>query len=61
MQQHLPASAESAVLQALVIGDQRAIDNTQWQLFARTGVSHLMSISGLHVTMFAAVAGLLAL
>ena len=61
MQQQLPASAESAVLQALVIGDQRAIDSTQWQLFARTGVSHLMSISGLHVTMFAAVAGLLAL
>ena len=61
MQQHLPASVESAVLQALVIGDQRAIDSTQWQLFARTGVSHLMSISGLHVTMFAAVAGLLAL
>ncbi len=61
MQSNLPASAESAVLQALVIGDQRAIDSTQWQLFARTGVSHLMSISGLHVTMFAAVAGLLAL
>ncbi len=61
MQQQLPASVESAVLQALVIGDQRAIDSTQWQLFARTGVSHLMSISGLHVTMFAAVAGLLAL
>jgi competence protein ComEC len=27
----------------------------QWQLFARTGVSHLMSISGLHVTMVASL------
>jgi competence protein ComEC len=45
------------VLIALAIGDQQAIDPDQWRLFARTGVSHLMSISGLHVTM---VAGLFA-
>src|SRR6267143_1253526 len=39
--------------------DERAqIDPEEWQLFARTGVSHLMSISGLHVTM---VAGLFAM
>ncbi|HXZ54413.1 MAG TPA: DNA internalization-related competence protein ComEC/Rec2 [Burkholderiales bacterium] len=43
----------AGVLIALAIGDQRAIDPGQWQLFARTGVSHLMSISGLHVTMIA--------
>src|SRR5216117_3872784 len=48
----------AGVLIALAIGDQNAIDPEQWQLFARTGVSHLMSISGLHVTM---VAGLLAM
>jgi competence protein ComEC len=47
----------AGVLVALAIGDQRAIDAGQWRLFARTGVSHLMSISGLHVTM---VAGLVA-
>jgi len=47
----------AGVLVALAIGDQQAIDAGQWQLFARTGVSHLMSISGLHVTM---LAGLLA-
>jgi competence protein ComEC len=39
------------VLIALAVGDQRAIDAAAWQLYARTGVSHLMSISGLHVTM----------
>jgi competence protein ComEC len=53
----LPERPYAGVLIALAIGDQQAIDAGQWQLFARTGVSHLMSISGLHVTM---VAGLFA-
>jgi competence protein ComEC len=53
----LPGEPYAGVLVALAIGDQQAIDSGQWQLFARTGVSHLMSISGLHVTM---VAGLFA-
>jgi competence protein ComEC len=53
----LPGRPYAGVLIALAIGDQQAIDPAQWQLFARTGVSHLMSISGLHVTM---VAGLFA-
>src|SRR5256885_792086 len=54
----LPERPYAGILIALAIGDQNAIDPGQWQLFARTGVSHLMSISGLHVTM---VAGLLAM
>ena len=45
----------AGILIALAIGDQNAIDAPQWQLFARTGVSHLMSISGLHVTMVASL------
>ncbi|MDF3036799.1 MAG: internalization-related competence protein ComEC/Rec2, partial [Paucimonas sp.] len=45
------------VVIALVIGDQRAIDQADWKTFRITGVSHLMSISGLHITM---VAGLFA-
>ncbi|MBE7368798.1 DNA internalization-related competence protein ComEC/Rec2 [Ramlibacter sp. HM2] len=53
----------AGVLAALVVGDQRAIDRADWDVFRATGVAHLMSISGLHVTMFAwaaaAVAGLL--
>jgi len=44
------------VLAALAIGDQRAIPAEQWQVFTRTGINHLMSISGLHVTMVAAMA-----
>ncbi len=41
------------VLAALVVGEQSAIDREDWDLFRTTGVAHLMSISGLHVTMFA--------
>jgi competence protein ComEC len=47
----LPDRDHAGVLVALAVGDQRAIDASQWQLFARTGTTHLMSISGLHVTM----------
>ena len=54
----LPEHPYAGVLIALAIGDQQAIDAGQWRLFARTGVSHLMSISGLHVTM---IAGLFAM
>jgi competence protein ComEC len=38
------------VVAALVVGDQRAIDRAQWEVFRITGVAHLMSISGLHIT-----------
>jgi competence protein ComEC len=53
----LPDAPYAGVLIALAVGDQRAIEATDWQTFTRTGVGHLMSISGLHVTM---VAGLFA-
>lgn len=46
----------AGVIAALVMGDQRAIPFAQWQTFTRTGVNHLMSISGLHVTMVSGLA-----
>ena len=51
----------AGVIVALTVGDQRAIDSNDWQLFTRTGVGHLMSISGLHVTMIASLAAWLAM
>ena len=45
----------SGVLSALAIGDQSSIPQSQWQIFTRTGVNHLMSISGLHITMLASL------
>ena len=43
----------AGVLVALAIGDQDAIAPAHWDVFWRTGVGHLMSISGLHITMLA--------
>lgn len=55
----LPDSPWRGVLVALSVGDQGAIPRAQWTLFSQTGVTHLMSISGLHVTMLGALAGAL--
>ena len=59
LQDALADRAHAGVIVALAIGDQRAIDADDWQIFTRTGVGHLMSISGLHVTMIAGMAGAL--
>src|SRR5574343_655237 len=47
----------AGVLVALAVGDQKAINGDLWSTFNRTGTTHLMSISGLHVTMVAALFG----
>jgi competence protein ComEC len=44
---------QAGVIAALVTGDQGAIERSDWDIFRATGVAHLMSISGLHITMFA--------
>ena len=49
----------AGLMAALVMGDQAAIEAADWRVFRATGVAHLMSISGLHITMFAWVATLL--
>ncbi|MET3183768.1 UNVERIFIED_ORG: competence protein ComEC [Variovorax guangxiensis] len=51
--ERVPDRARAGVIAALVTGDQGAIDRAGWDVFRATGVAHLMSISGLHVTMFA--------
>ncbi len=48
------------IVVALALGEQGAIGAGLWGLFSRTGVSHLMAISGMHVTMLALVAAWLA-
>ena len=45
----------TGILVALAIGDQASVSQAEWQLFTRTGVNHLMSISGLHITMLASL------
>jgi len=53
MQAQLGDARLRGVLVALAIGDQDAIAPDDWEVFWRTGVGHLMSISGLHITMLA--------
>ena len=53
MQQSLSGQRYGGVLIALAIGDQRAVSEADWSLFNATAVSHLLSISGAHVTLFA--------
>jgi competence protein ComEC len=58
--QSLNEPRSAGVVVALVTGDQQAIAAADWDLFRLTGVAHLMSISGLHITLLAWLAGRLA-
>ena len=51
----LAPSAYAGVIAALVMGEQRYVEQDDWTLFNRTGIGHLLSISGLHITMLAAL------
>ncbi|MDE2605606.1 MAG: DNA internalization-related competence protein ComEC/Rec2 [Burkholderiales bacterium] len=59
IERQVPDPATAGILAALVAGDQGAIERADWDVFRATGVAHLMSISGLHITMFAWVASAL--
>ena len=50
-------AAATGALAALAVGDQAAIDGPGWEVFRNTGVAHLMSISGLHITMLGWLGG----
>ncbi len=52
----LPDSRQLGVIKALTIGSQDLISRQQWELFRKTGVVHLMVISGSHISL---IAGLL--
>jgi competence protein ComEC len=53
IEQRLGDTPAAGVIRALVVGEQAAIEREDAAIFRTTGVAHLMSISGLHVTMFA--------
>lgn len=46
----------AALLLALAVGERSELSPDQWQLMERTGTSHLMAISGLHIGLVAAIA-----
>lgn len=46
----LPDDAHAArLLRALSVGDERALDESDWQVVRATGIAHLIAISGFHV------------
>ncbi|WP_420225160.1 DNA internalization-related competence protein ComEC/Rec2 [Pigmentiphaga litoralis] len=57
----LAGTRYGGVILALAMGDQAAIRKEDWRTFNLTGITHLVSISGLHVTMMAALGGTLAM
>ncbi|AXK39182.1 DNA internalization-related competence protein ComEC/Rec2 [Crenobacter cavernae] len=50
----------AALIGALTVGQQQAIAPEQWRQFSATGLTHLVSISGLHITLLAALVGAIA-
>lgn len=57
MRKHVKDMSFGAVLIALAIGDQDSVKAEHWEIFNKTGITHLVSISGSHVTMLAAFGG----
>ncbi|MFZ1575358.1 MAG: ComEC/Rec2 family competence protein, partial [Chromatiaceae bacterium] len=50
----LAGSPAAGLVQALVLGEDTEVTPAQWEVLTRTGVNHLVSISGLHVGLVAA-------
>ncbi|MCC7462600.1 MAG: DNA internalization-related competence protein ComEC/Rec2 [Gammaproteobacteria bacterium] len=52
----VPERDAAALIAALAVGDTRRISAEQWRVFSATGLTHLIAISGLHVTLFGLIA-----
>lgn len=61
MRPYLDGRRYGAVMLALAIGDQDSVPGGDWAVFNLTGITHLVSISGSHITLIAALGGLLVL
>ena len=49
----VPERETAALFAGLAVGATGAITREQWQVFSATGTTHLVAISGMHVTLFA--------
>ena len=43
--------SQTGILTALAVGDRQLISDTQWRILQHTGTSHLVAISGLHLSL----------
>ncbi len=57
----LGARPATGIVAGLAVGLQDALSREQWRELARSGTSHLMAISGMHIGMFSTVTAWLAL
>lgn len=53
LERALAGRPAAGLVLALVVGDTRLIEETQWQVLRATGTTHLVAISGLHVGLVA--------
>jgi competence protein ComEC len=53
------AQEELAIIQALVLGQKRALDKQQYEAYAAAGAIHILAVSGLHVGILYAILFLL--
>lgn len=49
IRRYVPSAGGRAVLRALLLGDRSRISDARRERFARTGLMHLLAVSGLHV------------
>ena len=60
LNRYISDSATRGLLQAMILGDEQALDPELRQTYSETGVVHIVSISGAHVAvLFLVVTGLL--
>jgi competence protein ComEC len=59
LEQLLADSSSLALIKALTIGDGDSLSANQWDIFRRTGTTHLMVISGSHIGLVAGLVYLL--
>lgn len=55
-----PGQPAAGTVLALLTGDRLGIPSSGWDRYARTGITHLVAISGTHITMVAWLAGWMA-
>ena len=58
IQQAVPGIG-SGLLRAVLLGDREGLDQRTGEAFQKTGMAHLLVVSGLHLTMVALLSGLL--
>lgn len=61
LERHLRDSSAYATAEAMVVGSRRLIDEEHRDSYSKTGLSHLMAVSGLHLGIIMVVVGVMLL